>query len=68
MVMPQCDFALTGSAAAWERFANVRPNPCEQDIFAFFRSGEIVLSGDTRKFYAHLMCLKLILLHLRSQP
>ncbi|MGD2139466.1 MAG: hypothetical protein PVH25_03645 [Burkholderiales bacterium] len=67
LVMPQCDFALTGTAAAWERFSTVQPAPCEQDIFAFFRSGEIVLSGDTRKFYAHLMCLKLILLHLRSQ-
>lgn len=67
LVMPQCDFALTGSAAAWERFAQRRPAPRDQDIFAFFRSGEIVLSGDTRKFYAHLMCLKLMLLHLRNQ-
>ena len=65
--MPQCDFALTGSAAAWERFASAQPAPRDQDIFAFFRSGEIVLSGDTRKFYAHLMCLKLMLLHFRSQ-
>ncbi len=67
-VMPQCDFALTGSASAWERFAAARPAPRDQDIFAFFRSGEIVLSGDTRKFYAHLMCLKLLLLHLRDTP
>lgn len=67
LVMPQCDFALTGSAAAWERFASSQPAPGEQDIFAFFRSSEIVLSGDTRKFYAHLMCLKLMLLHLRGQ-
>lgn len=67
-VMPQCDFALTGSARAWDRFAAARPAPREQDIFAFFRSGEIVLSGDTRKFYAHLMCLKLMLLHLREMP
>lgn len=67
MVMPQCDFALTGSAAAWERFADAHPQPGDQDIFAFFRSGEIVLSGDTRKFYAHLMCLKLMLSHLRGQ-
>jgi hypothetical protein len=67
LVMPQCDFALTGSARAWERFASAQPAPGDQDIFAFFRSGDIVLSGDTRKFYAHLMCLKLMLLHLRSQ-
>ncbi len=67
IVMPQCDFALTGTAAAWERFASAHPDPGDQDIFAFFRSGEIVLSGDTRKFYAHLMCLKLVLLHLRDQ-
>lgn len=65
-VMPQCDFALTGSAGAWQRFAAVRPAPRDQDIFAFFRSGEISLSGDTRKFYAHLMYLKLMLLHLRE--
>ncbi len=67
-VMPQCDFALTGSASAWERFAAARPAPRDQDIFAFFRSGEIALSGDTRKFYAHLMCLKLMLLQLRKMP
>ena len=67
LVMPQCDFALSGSAAAWQRFATADPEPRDQDIFAFFRSGDIVLSGDTRKFYAHLMCLKLMLLHLRSQ-
>ena len=60
-VMPSCDFALSGSAEAWQRFG-------DQDIFAFFRSGEMTLSGDTRKFYAHLMCLKLLLLHLRSAP
>jgi hypothetical protein len=65
-VMPQCDFALTGSADAWARFSLARPAPREQDIFAFFRSGEILLTGDTRKFYAHLMCLKLILGHLRT--
>ena len=67
LVMPQYDFALTGSAAAWQRFSAIRPAPREQDIFAYFRTGEIVLSGDTRKFYAHLMCLKLMLLHLRGQ-
>lgn len=67
-VMPQCDFALAGSADAWARFAVPHPAPREQDIFAFFRSREILLSGDTRKFYAHLMCVKLMLGHLRSQP
>ena len=66
-VMPHCDFALTGSAGAWSRFTAAKPAPRDQDIFAFFRSGEIVLTGDTRKFYAHLMCLKLLLLHLRGQ-
>lgn len=67
-VMPQCDFSLTGSDDAWRRFAAARPAPREQDVFAFFRSGEMDLTGDTRKFYAHLMFLKLMLLHLRSQP
>lgn len=66
-VMPQCDFALNGSIEAWRRFTASRPHPGDQDIFAFFRSGGITLTGDTRKFYAHLMCLKLLLLHLRSQ-
>lgn len=66
-VMPQCDFALVGSADAWARFCAARPAPGEQDIFAYFRSKEIVLTGDTRKFYAHLMFLKLMLLHLRSK-
>jgi len=66
-VMPQCDFALTGSDDAWRRFSALQPAPREQDVFAFFRSREILLTGDTRKFYAHLMFLKLMLLHLRSQ-
>ena len=66
-VMPQCDFALLGNADAWARFCAPHPAPGEQDIFAYFRSREILLTGDTRKFYAHLMFLKLMLLHLRSQ-
>jgi len=66
-VMPQCDFALSGSSDAWARFASAHPAPRDQDIFSFFRSGEILLTGDTRKFYAHLMCLKLMLGHLRSR-
>ena len=66
-VMPRCDFALTGSADAWARFACAHLAPRDQDIFSFFRSREILLTGDTRKFYAHLMCLKLMLGHLRSR-
>ncbi len=65
-VMPQCDFALAGSADAWARLCALHPVPGEQDLFAYFRSKEISLTGDTRKFYAHLMFLKLMLLHLRS--
>ncbi len=65
-VMPQCDFALVGSADAWARLCALHPVPREQDLFAYFRSKEISLTGDTRKFYAHLMFLKLMLLHLRS--
>ena len=65
-VMPPCDFALSGSADAWTRFSSPHPGPRDQDIFSFFRSGEISLTGDTRKFYAHLLCLKLMLLHLRG--
>ena len=67
-VMPQCDFALAGSRTAWARFACPQPAPGDQDLFAFFRSGEITLTGDTRKFYAHLMCLKLVLGHLQFEP
>ena len=66
-VMPQCDFSLVGSADAWARFCAACPAPGDQDIFAYFRSREIVLTGDTRKFYAHLMFLKLMLLHVRSE-
>ena len=65
-VMPQCDFALAGSDDAWTRFAQPRPAPRDQDLFAFFRRGEIALTGDTRKFYAHQMCLKLMLANLRA--
>lgn len=65
-VMPHCDFALSGSAFAWERLSVVRVAPGDQDLFAFFRRGEIALTGDTRKFYAHLFVLKMILAHLRD--
>ncbi len=65
-VMPQCDFALSGSAFAWQRFSDIRVAPGDQDLFAFFRRGEMALTGDTRKFYAHLFVLKMILAHLRD--
>jgi len=65
-VMPQCDFALSGSEDAWARFCQAQPAPRDQDIFAFFRRGEMTLTGDTRKFYAHQMCLKLVLAQLRA--
>lgn len=65
-VMPQCDFALSGASGAWARFAAPKPAPGDQDIFAFFRRGEITLTGDTRKFYAHQLSLKLILQKLRA--
>ncbi len=65
-VMPQCDFALQGSICAWERFFRRMQAPGDQDIFAFFRRGQIALTGDTRKFYAHLLVLKLILVQMRD--
>jgi hypothetical protein len=65
-VMPRCDFALAGSEEAWARFAHPRPAPRDQDIFAFFRRGEMSLSGDARKFFAHQMYLKLMLAQLRA--
>ncbi len=65
-VMPQCEFALSASAAIWDRFFRGMQAPGDQDIFAFFRRGEIALTGDTRKFYAHLLVLKLILAQLRN--
>jgi len=66
LVMPRCDFALSGGADAWARFTRAQPAPRDQDIFAFFRRGEIALAGDTRKFYAHQLCLKLVLANLRA--
>jgi len=65
-VMPQCDFALAGSDDAWSRFAQAQPAPRDQDLFAFFRRGEIALIGDARKFFAHQLCLKLMLAKLRG--
>jgi hypothetical protein len=65
-VMPQCDFALAGSAEVWRRFTQPHPAPRDQDLFAFFRRGELVLTGDARKFFAHLLCLKIALEKLRT--
>jgi hypothetical protein len=65
-VMPCCDFSLSGGVDAWSRFAAAEPAPGDQDLFAFLRRGEISLEGDTRKFYAHLLWLKLCLLNLRG--
>jgi hypothetical protein len=65
-VMPRCDFALAGSEDAWARFTQPQPAPRDQDIFAFLRRGEMSLTGDARKFFAHQMCLKLMLAQLRA--
>ena len=64
--MPQCDFVLAGGEDAWARFVHPQPAPRDQDIFAFFRRGEMSLAGDTRKFFAHQMCLKLMLAKLSA--
>ena len=66
VVMPQCDFALRGAAAVWERFFRSKVAPGDQDLFAYFRRQEIDLVGDTRKFYAHLLVLKMMLTHVRD--
>jgi hypothetical protein len=66
VVMPQCDFALRGSLEVWERFFRHKVAPGDQDLFAYFRRREIALTGDTRKFYAHLLVLKMILAHVRA--
>lgn len=66
-VMPRCDFALRAEAAAWARFAKRPCAPRDQDLFAFFRRQEILLTGDTRMFYAHLMPVKLLLAHLGDE-
>jgi hypothetical protein len=66
VVMPQCDFALSGAAGVWARFFRHKVAPGDQDLFAYFRRREIDLTGDTRKFYAQLLVLKLILAHVRD--
>ena len=65
-LMLPVDFAPAGSADAGSRFAPRPPAPRDQDLFAFFRRGEIALTGDTRKFFAHQLCLKLMLANLRA--
>ena len=64
-VMPACDFALAGSGEAWERYGRARPAPRDQDPFAFLRRGEMTVEGDTRKLFAHLLFLKLMLAKMR---
>ena len=66
VVMPQCDFALNGASEVWERFFRSKVAPGDQDLFAYFRRREIELVGDTRKFYAHLLVLKMVLQHVRE--
>jgi len=63
-VMPQCDFALSGAPEVWSRLVRRPVEPRDQDLFAYFRRREIALVGDTRMFYAHLLSLKLLLVHL----
>lgn len=53
-----CDLFIQGTLQAWEKFWMKEPPPGWHDIFSLHKRGEMVVEGDTQKFFANLQYLK----------
>jgi hypothetical protein len=52
------DFAIRGSARAWDAFWQPVPAPGWHDLLALFKRGEMKLEGNLHPFLAHLQYIK----------
>ncbi len=61
------DFAIRGTADAWEKFWSDPPPPRHHDISALVREGKMRLEGDIDLLQANFLYLKLVLETLRGR-
>ena len=61
------DFAIKGTAEAWEKFWSDPPPPRHHDISALVRENKIRLEGDIDMLQANFLYLKLMLEQLRGR-
>jgi len=55
------DFAIRGTAEAWEEFWKPMPKPRHHDLIALIREGKMRFEGDIDLLMANLLYLKLML-------
>ncbi len=55
------DFAIRGTADAWEEFWQPVPKPRHHDIIALIREGKMRIEGNVEMAMAHFLTLKLML-------
>jgi len=55
------DFAIRGTAEAWEEFWKPKPKPRHHDLIALIREGKMRFEGDLDLLMANLLYLKLVL-------
>ena len=60
------DFAIRGTAEAWEKFWSSPPPPMHHDLHALVRVGKVRLEGDLDMLQGNLLYLKLLLETLRG--
>jgi hypothetical protein len=60
------DFAVRGSARAWDALWQAPPPPGWHDLFALCKRGEMRFEGDLQPFLAHLQYVKDVLALPRS--
>ena len=61
------DFAIKGTAEAWEKFWSDPPPPRHHDISALVREGKVRLEGNIDLLQANFLYLKLVLEQLRGR-
>ncbi|MGI9524592.1 MAG: hypothetical protein ACR2PG_23425 [Hyphomicrobiaceae bacterium] len=62
------DFAIRGTAEAWQEFWQPIPKPRHHDIIALIRDGKMQMEGNIELAMAHFLTLKLILEKPRPKP
>ena len=61
------DFAIKGTAEAWDKFWSDPPPPRHHDISALVREGKVRLEGNIDLLQANFLYLKLVLEQLRGR-
>ncbi len=62
------DFAIRGTAEAWQEFWKPIPKPRHHDIIALVREGKMQIEGNVELAMAHFLTVKLMLEKPRPKP